>query len=764
MPLVVAFALALVAGLLTGLVGSGAWGAALAGVALGVSVRRAPPHAFMPGQPARLVPFALALVGASASGWGDALARRDAACAARVQRAHSWMAQLDADSAVVGSFVFVRLAAFGCESRSSLLVASGDAPAGAEVVVTGAAELGDRGLAVREAHLGAVVHIDGWAAMRARAAASIDTLFGDDAPMARALLVADMRGLAGDERVRWADAGIVHMLSISGLHVAILGEAIALLLGALRVGPRARVGATVALLGAYILMLGCPPPAVRSGVMLAAGGVGKLLQRPTSPWAPLAPGALVPVAFDVRTVLDLGWQLSVGGMASLIATGALAKRVLPHDWSGWKRSLAREALTSVVATAVTAPLVAAQIGRLSLIAPLTNLVAAPIMAFTQPALFLALAFSWARPVGKLFAASAHPLLAALDKVAVAGAAVPGGSIAVSPVNAVAACAALAAVAAVVACVSRWPARPLILALIGLTGCVWWPGPAAPRAEGTMERTAQLELHVIDVGQGDALALRTPHGEWVVMDAGREWPGGDAGTRTVVPYLKRRGAARVRLFVLSHAHADHVGGAAAVLAQLGADELWDGAWVGPTPGYKRMLTEARTRRIPWHRVHPGDTRVIDSVEFTVIAPDSAWVTQQHDANEASVVVRVRYGAVTMLLTGDAEGGEEAWMRAHADTTLRADVLKVGHHGSRTSTTAALLDAVAPRLAVISVGRINTYGHPSPGTLSALARAGVQVVRTDRAGTVVVRTDGRAIEVEAGGERWPVSARVSRAVPP
>ncbi len=753
MPLVLAFASAVVSGLLLGLGGYGAWGAVLAGFALGACVARSAPHALMAGRPARMAAFALALVGAASCWWGDATARRDAACAVRVQRAHAWVAQLDADSATVGAFVQARLRAGNCDAKAALLIASGAAAPGAQVVVSGIAQEGERGLQVREAHVGVTIGQDAWAAMRYRAGVSIDTLFGDDASMARALLVADMRGVSGDVRHAWADAGIVHMLSISGLHVAILGEAISLLLGALRFGPRTKLAVTATLLGAYILMLGCPPPAVRSGVMLAALGAGQLLQRPTSPWAPLALGALIPVLLDVRTVSDLGWQLSVGGMASLIATGALAPRLLPRTWRGWQRTLAREALTSVVATAVTAPLVACQIGRLSLIAPLTNLAAAPIMGFAQPALFLALAFSRVTPVGRLFAASAHPMLAALDRVAMIGAAVPGGSVAVTPGDAVAVLASLAAVAAVVACVSRWPARPAMLALLALAGCVWWPSPRSVVLT-SVAVSHELELHVIDVGQGDALALRTPGGHWVVMDAGREWPGGDAGTRTVVPYLKRQGAEHVSLFVLSHAHADHVGGAAAVLAQLGADELWDGAWVGPTPGYKRMLGEARARRINWHRVHPGDTRVIDSVEFTVLAPDSAWVTEQQDANEASVVVRVRYGAITMLLTGDAEGGEESWLRDHAATALHADVLKVGHHGSRTSTTPALLDAVQPRLAVISVGRINRYGHPNPGTLSALARAGVRVLRTDQLGSIVIRTDGQRLAVRTGDDTFTV----------
>ncbi len=142
-----------------------------------------------------------------------------------------------------------------------------------------------------------------------------------------------------------------------------------------------------------------------------------------------------------------------------------------------------------------------------------------------------------------------------------------------------------------------------------------------------------------VGQGDALVLRTPQGHWVVMDAGREWSGGDAGARTVVSYLKRRGAERLSLFVLSRAHADHVGGGASVLRAFGADELWDGAWDDGTPGDRRLLETSCRMGIAWRRVQPGDTRRIAGVEFTVLAPDSAWVTAQQDSNEAGVELRV-----------------------------------------------------------------------------------------------------------------------------
>jgi competence protein ComEC len=143
---------------------------------------------------------------------------------------------------------------------------------------------------------------------------------------------------------------------------------------------------------------------------------------------------------------------------------------------------------------------------------------------------------------------------------------------------------------------------------------------------------------------------------------------------------------------------------------------------------------------------------------VIAPDSSWTARQDDANETSVVLRVAYGAVSFLLTGDAESNEERWMLEHADTgALHADVLKVGHHGSRTSSSPAFLDAVQPRLGLVSVGEDNRYGHPSPQTLAEFARRGIPLLRTDREGAIVVRTDGHVVQVQTRGDRWTVGSR-------
>jgi competence protein ComEC len=209
---------------------------------------------------------------------------------------------------------------------------------------------------------------------------------------------------------------------------------------------------------------------------------------------------------------------------------------------------------------------------------------------------------------------------------------------------------------------------------------------------------------------------------------------------------------VALFSLSHPHADHVGGAASIFAALHPALFLDPGYVGTTPPYLAALDEARADRIPWRRVHPGDSLVVDDAVITALAPDSAWASALTDANLASTVLLVRVGRIRILLTGDAEAPEEAWLLAHWPDALHADVLKVGHHGSNTSTTDPFLVAVHPRLALISVGAHNSYGHPDAEVLERLGAANVSVLRTDLLGTIVVRTDGTRLEVEARGERW------------
>jgi competence protein ComEC len=582
--------------------------------------------------------------------------------------------------------------------------------------------------------------------VRARATRAIDRTFGDDAPLARALLVADQHQIPTEMRDRYASAGLIHMLSISGLHVAVIAAAMELLFQVARLSRRVSLLGAFVTTGVYVAVIGAPPPALRSAAMLGVSMASRLSQRPTSPWAAWALGAFVPLV-QPRIAVDVGYQLSVLGMCALVAAGSLWRRHLAHRMDGWKGKLGRELVTSIVACAVTAPLVAWVFGRVSLIAPLSNLVAAPIITLAQPILFLALLVSPVGAVARFVAQAVHPLLFAFDWVAGAASSTPGAAITVTTTMATALLGAVAAVALVIACSSRFPARPAITGLAALAAMTVFP--ALP-----IGGNDRVELHVLDVGQGDAILVRTNRGNWILLDAGPAWRGGDAGRSTVLPYILRRGGS-LEAFVLSHPHTDHVGGAASVLTAMRPHAYWDAAFAGGSDAYISSLDAARRLGVEWHRVHPGDSILVDGVGVSFLAPDSAWTVGLKDPNLASTIAVVHYGTVRFLLVGDAERGEEDWLLAQHRDELRAQVLKVGHHGSSTSSSDEFLDAVHPDVAIISVGAGNMYGHPSNDVLHALSRVGAEVLRTDEAGTVIVRTDGVHIEIEAKGDKWELA---------
>jgi competence protein ComEC len=733
LPLIARASLALIAGLLAGY--GGAVAPALLAALGAVCVAWA-------GRNASLAALAALLAAGTLVAVGDDARRTD--CAARVLRARGWSAELET-AAAPGAFVGATVTEGSCSVHAALSVVRGRAPAGARVRVIGDAVTSDRGMSIRHAQITTAAGRSLLLSLRASAGTRIDRIFGGDAPMVRALLIADTHALSPEIRDRYASAGIIHMLSISGLHVGIIAAAMELIFVAARLPRRVAYIATLVVTAVYVAIIGAPAPALRAGVMLAVAASSRILQRPTSPWAALSLGALVPLV-SPRTVLAIGWQLSVVGIAGLIASAALSRRWIVPRWDGWRAEVTRLALASVVASLVSAPLVTWKFGRLSVVAPLTNVVATPVVALLQPTIFLALLCAPLEPVARFLAGAAHPMLVALDGVARPGANVPFGALAIAPTLEGAALAGIATAALVVACVSYFPARAMLVAAAAFVAALWLP--ILPRRGG------DLEMHLIDVGQGDAVALRTPRGRWLLVDAGRSWRGGDAGRATVIPYLRRRGG-EVAIFVLSHPHSDHVGGAATVLRSLHPGAYWDGAFAGTSEPYRESLEAALDAHVHWERVHPGDTLRVDGVLLRVLAPDSTWMASLDDPNEASVVLLAQYGTVRFLLMGDAERGEERWLMENERAFLAADVLKVGHHGCSTSSGNDFLDAVRPELAAISVGAGNSYGHPDPGVIQALARRGAVVLRTDREGSLVVRTDGSSIEVEEGGDSWALS---------
>src|SRR5438128_1537823 len=244
--------------------------------------------------------------------------------------------------------------------------------------------------------------------------------------------------------------------------------------------------------------------------------------------------------------------------------------------------------------------------------------------------------------------------------------------------------------------------------------------------------------------GLVMALRTPNGRWMVIDGGPRNPQGDAGRRVVVPFLRSQGVGRVAVVVATHGDADHLGGLPAVVEAFDPELVLEPGEPLGRPLYLEFLAGVEASGARWHAARAGDRVEVDGVALEVLSPDSLWLRLPLDVNEHGVVLRVRYGAVRLLFQADAGLPVEGRL---AGTVGRVELLKVGHHGSKTATSDEWLDELAPREAVISVGRNNHYGHPAPEVLERLARHGVTVFRTERSGTITFSTDGQGERVRS-----------------
>jgi competence protein ComEC len=389
-----------------------------------------------------------------------------------------------------------------------------------------------------------------------------------------------------------------------------------------------------------------------------------------------------------------------------------------------------------------------------------NLAAVPLTAVLLPGVVASLACAGIAPgLAGAFASAAGFGLGVLQRLAAWGAALPFGNLAGG--SGVRAALPWLALALAVAwgigrdLTARESARRLAWAAAVLLWLPLLPRPAAYRG-------SDLGLHFLDVGQGDAIALRTPAGRWVLVDAGPANWRSDAGRRVVVPWLRRQGARRLELAVVTHAHADHLGGAAAVLEALDPPVVLEpGAMVGD-PLYLDFLAAAGERGRRWVPARAGQRFVVDGVRLTVLHPDPRWPGWGLDLNEDSVVLLLEYGCFRAVLTGDAGLPVEARLRGRVGPVA---LLKVGHHGSRTASGGAWLDELRPQAAVLSSGAGNRYGHPAPATLARLGARGVGVWRTDRDGTISARTDGRTLTIRAGrGSRTFATRLTCSAAPP
>ena len=572
----------------------------------------------------------------------------------------------------------------------------------------------------------------------------IADLFPASSGLVSALVWARKEGLSREVREDFARAGVAHLLAISGFHVGVVAGILLVLAAAVGISHRIRLPVATGGVWAYVLAIGSPDAAVRAGVLLSVLALGRSLRGPVSRQGALATAFLAFFCVVPGALARVGFQLSFAGAFGL----AMGYRPILSRLTGVKGLrvpflLAQGFAAGLAATLATLPLVAWHFGRISLVGIPVTLLLTPVIALAIPGVFMALLLSTVHLGLAAVLAGGVELLLALGVAVVRWVgSMPMASVWVSEGTVVWGTG-LGLAAFGLAFLRARRLRPRYAGLAVAFGVFLGPPLATALGLGTME------IVMLDVGQGDAVLLRSPGGRWALVDAGPRTVSYDTGERVVLPYLRRRGVRFLDLLVLTHGDMDHVGGASAILDAVPAGRVVDPGRPTGTEAFLGALESAQRAQVPWSFLRAGDSLNLDGMALRVLAPTEED-SRSSDANDASLVLEVRYGRFSALLTGDAPTeSEERFLERILSDGIQ--VLKVGHHGSATSTGPALLERIRPETALISVGRRNRFGHPSAPVLARLHRMGSEVLRTDRMGNVVVRVrrDGSySLHVAAG----------------
>jgi len=630
-------------------------------------------------------------------------------------------------------------------------------------------------------------------------------LSSDDAALLSAMLFGDRSGLSSALRESFERTGTFHLFVVSGLHVALLAASLFWMLRRLRLPQSAAVLLTIAITTGYALLTGFGLPEQRALAMVSVYLLARWLDRDASALNALGAAALAVLVWSPRAIFESSFQmtfliiLAIAGlavpiserwlrphwraldqlylfrldahlhprlaqfrvrvrMAGELSAGLVGERLRPLP--AWLLRALFWSLNALIfglcAELCMALPMALYFHRAVWLAMPLNLLEVPLLGFLLCCAMAMFCTSLLSPwLAELPAAATALLLHLmrsvidhLQRAPLAGLRIP----APPPMAIIIACASIA-----FGCIALRARRRLwlasgLLALAIVPLAVFFPAP-------TLLHPGLLEVTALDVGQGDSLLVVSPDGHTILIDAGGPigrntaiTSGWDIGEEVVAPYLWSRRIRRLDAVLLTHAHSDHMGGMPAILRDLRPRELLLSIEPGDSPGLQALLAEAHSLDVPIHHLHAGEAFPWSDLQATILSPEPEYTNPGVPVNDDSLVLRLDYQRASVLLEGDAEAASEATMLYH-HRVAPASLLKVGHHGSKTSTNPDFLAAVAPQDAVISVGRNNTFGHPRAEVLERLEDAHIRTFRTDLAGaeTFLLAPDG-AISTAPASSGW------------
>lgn len=558
------------------------------------------------------------------------------------------------------------------------------------------------------------------------------------------MLFGGYNGIPREVVADFATTGIVHILSVSGSHIALVAGVItALGKGLFR--RFAFAGKVVPLFAAFFITLyaifcGLTPPVLRSLIMGLIGLGAVCLNREKDATVALGLTVLGMLIYQPALIYDLSFQLSFASTAGLVLLNAKTVKMLAFIplW------LARPLAVTIAAQVGVMPFIAWYFNSFSLSSFIANLVIVPIIeGIVIVGLFGAFSGMVFGIVGNISMVICSLMISLVLQLNEWLAAMPAAKLYIPSIGMIGSILYYVLLLWVygyqpprmlsfTAVIKKWPQKSAAVVLLFILCIIVYSVYPRP-----------LSVHFIDVGQGDAALIVTPHGRGILVDTGGtmgENTDFDIGYRVVLPYLRHYGVVDLDYLFLTHGHQDHAGGAAGIASQISIKNI-----MLSRENYTQAV--ANLLQMAPHSIHiavyEGQKIELDGVIIKVLHANTG-MNEGQSSNEVSSVMQASYGKFSFLFTGDLPAqGEEEMIRSGRD--ISSSVLKVGHHGSKTSSTVEFLQAVAPDYAVISVGANNSFGHPHVETIQRLLAQHSKIYRTDQQGAIVFQTDGSTMTV-------------------
>ena len=589
-------------------------------------------------------------------------------------------------------------------------------------------------------------------AFKARAQGTIQQLLPDpQAALLTGILLGNDQGLPSETADQFRITGMTHIIAISGFNIAILVGSL-MRIGQPILGRRRASYLALTAVFLYTLLVGADAAVIRAAIMGSLFIFSRqMMGRPTFAPASLFVAALIMKLFDPFILWDVGFQLSFAATLGLMLyVDPLSEwtqtRLLPLVGSEATRYLMRfiseGILVTLAAQILTLPLIIGYFGQLSIVSLAANLFILPAQAGVMIWGALATLVGLLSPaIGQLFAWLAWLFLTYTIQLVRFFAAIPGAAVPVD-VPPLAVVGIYVVIFVITWLVLRRPAAPRIfltqlqadlpkwaaLGVGGLTAILFliW---------GLNQPDGNLHVAFLDVGQGDAIFIQTPSGRQIVVDGGPQPSVLYQRLGQQIPFWDRE----IDLVIATHPEADHISGLPGLFDRYQIGQLLTNGEIKETAVSEALNTIATAQGVPIRPVSAGEVIFIeDGVQLEVLNPPGLLAFQ--NSNQNSVAVRLTYGNLSILLTGDTEMLAEQAM-IQSGRTLHSIILKAGHHGSNTSSTTTFLTAVQPQIVIISSGQDNRFGHPHPEVLERVAQVGAAVLRTDQLGTIEVISDGQ-----------------------